>query len=378
MADILVAGCGVATAACFLVAVRVDPAAMAPSFSPLAWPSLPTPGPGRRADRLAAELDRSPAAGRYGADHSVITFENVGVQYADADAPVLSEVSFTVPEGDLALVVGRTGTGKSTLLGTVNGLVPHFTGGTLTGRVVVDGIDTRHTRPRELAAVVGVVGQDPLAGFVTDTVEEELAYGMEQLAVARPPCASGSKRRSTCSASPTCGTVRSGRCPVGSSSGSRSAPFSPHTPGCWCWTSRPRRWIPVAAEEVLATLARLVDDLGVTILMAEHRLERALSFAHRLVYVRGDGSVETGEPAELMQHCELVPPLIELGRAGRLEAAAADRPRSPAAGRAAAQELARADGFPRASARRSNRRGVDGPQGQRPVRPDDGRRRTSI
>ena len=90
-----------------------------------------------------------------------------------------------IDEGELALVVGRTGVGKSTLLGAINGLVPHFTGGTLAGRVLVDGRDTETHPPRELADVVGVVGQDPLSGFVTDTVEEELAYGMEQLAV--PP-----------------------------------------------------------------------------------------------------------------------------------------------------------------------------------------------
>src|SRR5204863_7935983 len=84
-----------------------------------------------------------------------------------------------VPEGELCLVVGRTGSGKSTLLRTVNGLVPHFTGGTLTGRVSVAGRDTRTHRPRELADVVGHVGQDPTAGFVTDVVEDELAYAMD-------------------------------------------------------------------------------------------------------------------------------------------------------------------------------------------------------
>ena len=85
------------------------------------------------------------------------------------------------PRARLALVVGRTGSGQDDPAARVNGLVPHFSGGTLTGRVVVDGRDTRDHRPRDLADVVGFVGQDPLAGFVTDTVEDELAYGMESL-----------------------------------------------------------------------------------------------------------------------------------------------------------------------------------------------------
>ena len=78
---------------------------------------------------------------------------------------------------------GPTGVGKSTLLGVVTGLVPRFTGGTLVGDVLLDGVSIIETPPRERAHVIGYVGQDPAAGFVTDTVEEELAYGMEQLGV---------------------------------------------------------------------------------------------------------------------------------------------------------------------------------------------------
>src|ERR1700683_1790483 len=114
----------------------------------------------------------------------MIEFDNVTVTYPEGVGPVLRGVTMQIVEGELALVVGQTGVGKSTLLGAVNGLVPHFTGGTLAGRVTVDGRDTRTHPPRELADVVGVVTQDPLAGCVTDTLEEELAYGMEQLAVA--------------------------------------------------------------------------------------------------------------------------------------------------------------------------------------------------
>ena len=113
----------------------------------------------------------------------MIELQQVTVTYTDAPRPALREVTLRIEEGELALVVGRTGVGKSTLLRVINGLVPHFTGGTLAGRVLIEGRETRAQPPRELADVVGFVGQDPLAGFVTDTVEEELAYTMEQLAV---------------------------------------------------------------------------------------------------------------------------------------------------------------------------------------------------
>lgn len=91
----------------------------------------------------------------------MIRFENVSVTYAEGAQPTLRGLDLTVPEGELVLLVGPSGVGKSTLLGAVSGLVPHFTGGTLTGRVTVAGRDTRTHKPRELADVVGTVGQDP-------------------------------------------------------------------------------------------------------------------------------------------------------------------------------------------------------------------------
>ena len=86
----------------------------------------------------------------------MIVFDNVSITYPGQHRPVLSHVDLTIPEGELVLVVGRTGSGKTTLLRAINGLVPHFTGGTLSGRLLVDGRDTATHPPRELADLVGV------------------------------------------------------------------------------------------------------------------------------------------------------------------------------------------------------------------------------
>ena len=243
-----------------------------------------------------------------------IVFDRVSVTYTGASEPTLREVDLRVDEGELCLVVGRTGSGKSTLLGAVNGLVPHFTGGTLAGRVTVLGRDTREHRPRDLADVVGVVGQDPLLGFVTDTVEEELAYGMEQLAL--PP---GVMRKRVEETVDLLGLADLRRRPLRDLSGGQQQRVAIGA----VLTTHPRVLVldeptsaldPAAAEEVLAAITRLVHDLGVTVLMAEHRLERVLQYADRLVHLLPGGRVEDGDPATLVATATVAPPVVELGR----------------------------------------------------------------
>ncbi|MFD8935785.1 ABC transporter ATP-binding protein [Streptomyces sp. NPDC059578] len=245
----------------------------------------------------------------------MITFDQVSVQYEDRADPVLREVDLTVEEGELCLVVGHTGVGKSTLLGAVNGLVPHFTGGTLYGRVTVDGRDTADHPPRELADVVGVVGQDPLDGFVTDTVEEELAYTMEQLAV--PPATMRKRVEETLDLLGLADLRHRALYELSGGQQQRVAIGS-------VLTAHPRVLVldeptsaldPSAAEEVLASVTRLVHDLGVTVLIAEHRLERVVQYADRVIHLPGDGTVLSGRPAEVFRTSSIAPPIVELGRA---------------------------------------------------------------
>ena len=114
----------------------------------------------------------------------MITFSKVSLVYPTSTKTILEDISFEIAEGELVLVIGSTGTGKSSLLRLINGLVPHHTGGILAGDISVDGISTQLVRPGELAHLVGIVGQNPAQGFVTDIVEEELAFGMEALNIA--------------------------------------------------------------------------------------------------------------------------------------------------------------------------------------------------
>ncbi|WP_106848882.1 ABC transporter ATP-binding protein [Blastococcus sp. Marseille-P5729] len=245
---------------------------------------------------------------------SAVSFEGVSVQYADAAAPALRDVSFEIDEASLALVIGRTGSGKSTLLGAINGSVPHFTGGTLGGRVLVHGRDTRTLRPRDLADLVGVVGQDPLAGFVTDTVEEELAYGMEQLGLA--PSVMRKRVEETLDVLGIADLRGASLRQLSGGQQQRVAIGSVLTthPQVIVLDEPTSALDPTAAEEVLATIARLVQDLAVTVVLAEHRIERVLAYADHIIHVRTDRTAVDGDPAEIMLDAQVAPPIVELGR----------------------------------------------------------------
>ena len=110
----------------------------------------------------------------------MIRFEDVSVTYVGAPRPALWGVNLHIDEGEMCLVVGAPDPASRRCCRRSTDWY-HFTGGTLAGRVTVASGHSRSNRPRDLADVVGVVGQNPLAGFVTDVVEDELAYGMESL-----------------------------------------------------------------------------------------------------------------------------------------------------------------------------------------------------
>ncbi|CAM3564403.1 ABC transporter ATP-binding protein [Occultella aeris] len=242
----------------------------------------------------------------------MIEFRDVTVSYTGT--PALREASFTVGEGELCLVVGPTGSGKSTLLGAACARVPHFSGGLLSGTVLVAGRDTRDHLPRDLADVVGVVGQDPLASFVTDSVEEELAFAMEQLGVAP---ALMRKRVEEVLDLLGLAPLR-GRALADLSGGEQQRVAIGAV-----LTAQPRILVldeptsaldPGAAEDVLAALTRLVHDSGITVLLAEHRLERVVQFADSVISLTPDGVAAAGAPAAVLAHSSVAPPVVELGR----------------------------------------------------------------
>ncbi len=275
----------------------------------------------------------------------MIEIDNVSYWYPNAAAPVLQNLSLTIDEGEFVVVCGPSGSGKSTLLRLLNGLVPHFHGGRFGGDVRVWGRSTRAHQPRDLADLVGFVFQDPEAQFVVDMVEDEIVFAMENLGLAPRLM-----RRRVEEVLDQLGIAHLRRRRVSSLSGGEQqrvaiAAVLAAQPRALVLDEPTSQLDPHAAEEVLTALQKLNDDLGLTVVLSEHRLERVVQYADRVLAftttddrrpttdedilvnpssspstslragVHRPSSISIGPPRQVLAHAETAPPLVQLGRA---------------------------------------------------------------
>jgi energy-coupling factor transport system ATP-binding protein len=231
---------------------------------------------------------------------SVLDLDRVSYTYPGRTEPSLRDVTLTVSQGELVVVAGRSGSGKSTLLRVVSGLVPHFHGGRFAGRAVVAGLDARHHGPGELAARVGTLFQDPETQVVMGTVLAELALPLENRG--QPPAVVA---RGVEEAALALGITHLLDRPTAELSGGElqrvalGAALS-GSPDILVLDEPTSQLDPVAGDELITTLRRLNEDGDTAILLAEHRLERCLAFADRVLALEGGRIVCDAPPAEFL------------------------------------------------------------------------------
>ena len=111
----------------------------------------------------------------------MIKFKNVSFTYENSDKKALDNINFEINDGELVLITGASGSGKSTIYKCINGLIPHIYEGNLLGDVFIDDINTKDCKDYELCKKIGSVSQNPRGQFFTDNTTSELAFTLENL-----------------------------------------------------------------------------------------------------------------------------------------------------------------------------------------------------
>jgi len=232
---------------------------------------------------------------------TLVELAGVTYTYPGAQEAALKDVGVTILAGEMVVLAGLSGSGKSTLLRVINGLAPHFHGGSFAGEAHVAGLDTRANGPAELAAHVGTLFQDPETEVILGTPRAELAFPLENRgwgsgavarAVEETALALGIEalldRRSDTLSGGELQRVALGATLVG-------------RPALVCLDEPTSQLDPVAGDELIGLLRRLNEDTDLTVILAEHRLERCLMAADRVIGLdRGRISFD-GPPAEFLE-----------------------------------------------------------------------------
>jgi len=242
---------------------------------------------------------------------ALLSFEQVTYRYPGVGTPALSDVSFALEPGELCLLAGLSGSGKSSLLRAACGLVPHFHGGRFAGRVELAGLDTREHGPARLGACAGALFQDPETQLVTSSVRAELALALESRGEGASAVARGVEEVALAlgidalldRATHELSGGEKQRVALGAALAGRPALVLLDEP-----TSQ---LDPVAGDELIGLLRRLNQEWETTILLAEHRLERCLSAADRVIALDRGRIACDGDPSAFLQWSAVNAPALQ-------------------------------------------------------------------
>ncbi len=232
---------------------------------------------------------------------SLLEIERLSYSYPGDGAPALRDVTLAIEPGEFCVVAGLSASGKSTLLRAACGLVPHFHGGEFAGRVRVAGLDTREHGPAAIGALAGTVFQDPETQVVMGTVRAELALGLENLG--RSPAAVARGVEEVALALGLSALLERSTHELSGGELQRVALAAALAP-------RPRLVLldeptsqldPVAGDELIWLLRRLNQEWDTAVLLIEHRLERCLAAADRVVVLEQGELVTDSDPASFLR-----------------------------------------------------------------------------
>lgn len=246
-----------------------------------------------------------------------IEFQKVSFQYEGADGFALQDIDLQIAAGEIVLITGPAGSGKTTLCSCTNGLVPHYHEGKLTGQVLVRGYNTAKARIGGLASLVGMVFQDPESQLVTASVADEVAFGPENLGVPREEI----NQRVSAALMATRLPGYDDRDPHSLSGGEQqacviAAIYAMH-PEIYIMDEPLANLDPVGRAQVLKVVVEVAKQRGKTLVIVEHALEEVLPMVDRILVLDHGQIVRDGPVSEALSAGDLPkvftrPPIVRL------------------------------------------------------------------
>jgi energy-coupling factor transport system ATP-binding protein len=245
---------------------------------------------------------------------AIATLERVSYVYPGSERPALLNVDLEIPRGQIIGIVGPTGSGKTTLCLSLNGIVPQFYGGRFFGRVTVAGLDTVDRPIHELARHVGMVFQDPETQIITASVETEVAFALENLKL--PAAEIRTRVKAALEAVHLEGVAKKHPHSLSGGQQQRLAIASALAirPELIVFDEPTSQLDPRSAEEVFSLIREISRSFGATVVIASHAAEEMASTVDRLVVLR-EGKVAADGPADgiygnlpLLERAQLRPP----------------------------------------------------------------------
>jgi energy-coupling factor transport system ATP-binding protein len=272
------------------------------------------------------------------AEQTLVDIHGLSYRYPTAAEPSLRDVDVEIAPGELIVLAGRSGSGKTSLLRACCGLIPHYHGGEVSGRVEVAGLDAREHGPAELGGAVGFVAQDPETQVVSTTVRAELELPLEIRGEPPAARARGVEEVALALAMPHLLDRATDALSGGELQRVALAATLVLRPRLVLLDEPTSQLDPVAGDELIWLLRRLNEEWGTAVILAEHRLERCLAAADRVLAMDAGRIVFDGAPEPFLEWALATDPALATPGARLFELAGLHPP--PRGVRRARQALA--------------------------------------